>query len=213
VSTRKPILAIALAGLAVLMLGGCITLLPKTKPALLYRFGGDGAAVAVDRPVTDTVNLQKGPMTFTRSAAGDGILTFVKSQAAYIAGARWIGPASVLFDEALTRAFAATPGPVRLSTRAEAGRADYVLRLDVRAFETRYARDGAAPTVVVAVDAVIIRASDRALIGEKVFESKTPATGNRVGAIVAAYDHAVAEVLGQLTAWTSVTATPIPKGP
>jgi len=44
-------------------------------------------------------------------------------------------------------------------------------------------------------------------VGEQIFEASVPAGDNRVGAIVAAYDQAVKDVLGKLVAWTAATAT------
>jgi cholesterol transport system auxiliary component len=83
-----------------------------------------------------------------------------------------------------------------------------VLRLDVRNFEARYDDGaGAAPTVVVRVHAALTRDRNRSLVSEQVFEARIRAGDNRVSAIVAAFDHAVGDVLGQLVAWTNTTAT------
>ena len=47
---RSPVLLrLAVASTAAIMLSGCITLLPKTKPVDLYRFGEAGAAVFGDK--------------------------------------------------------------------------------------------------------------------------------------------------------------------
>ena len=81
-------------------LGGCITVFPKVEPAGLYRFGT--TAAPVDKgPADKRVGVFKTPTTFTRASASDSILTMTKGQAAYIAGARWVAPASVLFEEAV----------------------------------------------------------------------------------------------------------------
>lgn len=99
--------------------------------------------------------------------------------------------------------------------RTDVTRADYVIRLDVRTFEARYDEAGkGAPTVVVQVRAVMARPSDRALLGDKVFEGRSRAADNRVGAIVPAYDAAVGDVLGQIVAWTDQTgaASLAPRG-
>ena len=45
--------------------------------------------------------------------------------------------------------------------------------------------------------------SDRSDAGEAILESRVRASDNRVGAIVDAYDKALAEVLGKLVAWTN----------
>ena len=40
------------------------------------------------------------------------------------------------------------------------------------------------------------------MVGEQIFESRQPATDNRVGAIVAAYDAGVTDVLSKVVPWT-----------
>jgi cholesterol transport system auxiliary component len=187
---------------AALSLAGCVTLFPTTKPAQLYRFGevpdaapaGGGAQLVV----------LKGATGFDAAASGDRILTTTGSEAAYIADARWVSPASVLFDEAEIRAFSVEGSPVRLIARGQAAAAPYILRLDVQRFEVRYepGKD-TAPMVVVTVSAELTRLADRQIVASEIFDIHKPAAANRVGAIVEAFDGATAEVLGQIEAWTA----------
>lgn len=200
------LLRTAAAAALALTLGGCISLLPKTEPAQLYRFGPvpAAAAPAATTPPAATVGLLKPPANFARATAGDRILTVEGPRAAYVAEARWMAPAALLFDEVVAQAYDANPGPARLVSRGEMARADYVLRLDVRNFEAVYeAGPKAAPVAVVRVRAVVTRTADRALIGEQVFEARAPAAENRVSAIVAAFDTAVGDVVPKLVTWTN----------
>lgn len=191
-------LAIAVAAVA---LTGCISLLPKVDPVGLYRFGVEQAPAAKG-PASAQFGVLKTPTIFTRASAGDRLLTITNGEAAYIAGARWVSPASILFDEAVARAFQADPGRARLIGRGEVAQADLVLRLEVRSFETVYVNGPkAAPEVLVQVRGVINRNSDRTLIGDKVFEARIKASNNRVGSIVEAYDAATTTVLTEITAW------------
>jgi cholesterol transport system auxiliary component len=84
-------------------------------------------------------------------------------------------------------------------------KADYVLKLDVRTFETRYAYPEAVPDVVIEVRALLSSNQDRSVIGERVFTSTARAADNRVGAIVPAYDQAVDSVLTELYGWVNST--------
>lgn len=199
-------LAVAAAAMA---LTGCITLLPKTEPVGLYRFGVEPVAAAKGPPGA-LFGVFKTPTVFTRASAGDRLLTITNGEAAYIAGARWVSPASILFDEAVARAFEADPGRARLIGRGEVAKADLVLRLEVRSFEAVYV-DGpkAAPEVLVQVRGVINRNNDRALVGDQVFEARVKASNNRVSAIVEAYDEATAKVLTDLTGWVSASGAGI----
>jgi len=207
---RSPaLLRLAAISATALALSACVSLLPKSKPAHLYRFGQPVAAAAMTAP-TGQVGVFRGSAVFQREAAGDRLLTITDGKAAYVADTRWVAPAAVLWDEAVVAAFDADPGQVRLIARGEPGSAAYVLRLDVRNFEAQYDRGPkAAPTVVVRVRAAITGGPDRGLVGEKLFEKRVTAGDNRVGAIVPAYDRAVAEVLAEVVAWTNEQAKPV----
>lgn len=203
-AAKRPFLKFAAAALLAGGLSGCISLLPKTKPAQLYRFGvAPAAAASPARP--EAIGVFRAGGVFQREAAGDRILTVTGERAAYVADARWVAPAEVLFEEAVASAFDSAAGRVRLVARGEPTHSDYALRLDVRNFETDYG-EGRAPTVLVRVRAVLSRDSSHAPVAEQVFEAHAPAAQNRVGAIVAAYDKALSQVLAQVVAWTNSSA-------
>lgn len=200
------LLRLAAVGASALTLSACVSLLPKTKPAHLYRFGQPVAAEAVNAAVGSVGVLRSGA-TFQSEAAGDRLLTITSGKAAYVAQTRWVAPAAVLWDEAVTASFDADAGPVRLVVRGEPAVASYVLRLDVRNFETHYDQGAkAAPLVVVRVRAVMTSTTNRGLVGEKLFEKRIRAGDNRVTAIVPAYDRAVGELLTEVVAWTNANA-------
>jgi cholesterol transport system auxiliary component len=195
----------ALGALAcALALGGCVSLLPKSKPVHLYRFGQTQAAGEAAPASARSVAVG----SFQREASGDRLLTITGERAAYLADSRWVAPAQVLFDQAVVAAFDGGDGKVRLTSRGDPARTDYVLRLDVRTFETRYeAGAGAPPVVLVRLRALLIRDDGRSVAAEQIFESRAPASVNRVSAIVAAYDKATADVVAQLIAWTNQQAS------
>ena len=201
-STTRPRAALAvLAGALALplALGGCISVFPKTPPVQMYRFGEQVAAPAA--PAAAPSLVQKGPTVFPPASGGDRILAVTGDQSAYIGGARWVAPAANLFDAALLEAFDA-PGSPRLVARGEPLAAPSTLRLDVRVFEARYP----GPVVKVQVRATLTRNQDRTLIGEKMFDVQAPASENRQGAIVAAFDQATSQVLAGVRDWTAATA-------
>jgi cholesterol transport system auxiliary component len=204
------IAAAALAAVGSLALSGCITIFPKATPVQLYRFGLEPAKAppAAGAPF----NLQRSPLQFAREAQSDAILTATGPQTAYIGGARWVGPAVVLFDQAVDRAFDAAGGPARVVPRGELGSGGVNLRLDVETFEARYPAGGGAPTINVEVHALLVKAVDRSIIAERLFSVQKPAEADRVSAIVRAYDDAVRDSIGQIVTWTEAegepTATP-----
>ena len=203
--TNLRILAIAAGVGASLVLGGCVSLLPKTKPAQLYRFGeGIGASAPAKTPGAQSgLRLSTG---FTRLAEGDRILTTTGAQTAYIAQSRWVAPASSLFEEAAARAFESSGGPYRLMQRGDIGSSNAALRIDVETFEADYPADGrGAPTVTVRARALFMRPGHGATASQT-FASSQPAATNRVGAIVASYDAATSDVLNQIVTWTAAQA-------
>lgn len=207
-----PVRPLVRAGLTVALaasLAGCISLLPKNKPAHLYRFGEPPTSTQTPGPGAVGVFSANG--SFQREAAGDRILTITGDKVAYIADTRWAVPAQVLFQQAVQAAFEAQPGHVRLAPRGLPAPADEVLRIDVTNFETRYeAGPKAAPTVLVRLHATLARDRERSLVSERVFEARVRAGGNRVSEIVAAYDKAVQDTLAQLVAWTNANTPPAP---
>jgi cholesterol transport system auxiliary component len=193
------------AGLVVALaasLAGCISLLPKNKPAQLYRFGAPAAAETT--PAANAVGVFWATGAFQRESASDRILTVTGDKVAYIADTRWAAPAQVLFTQAAEGAFEALPGHVRLVPRGLPAPADAVLRVDVANFEARYDNGPkAAPVVFVRLHATLARDRERSLISEQIFEARVPASDNRVTAIVAAFDKAVQQTLGGLVEWTN----------
>jgi len=194
---------------AALALSACVSLLPDAEPSQLYRLEAAIDPAATVAPPSPTFGLVLPSSGFVQAASGDRILTVTGDEVAYIAGARWVAPASELFEEAVERAFDANAGPARLVTRGEMRNAESVLRLDVRRFEVVYDRgQDAAPLVRVRLRATLVNRGDRALLDEEVFEAEVRASDNRVSAIIAAFDAGTAQVLTQLVDWSNRVGAP-----
>ena len=194
-----------------LTLSGCVTLLPESKPADLYRFGADATQVADNAPPRPAprVGVARISGAFAQAASGDKILTVTGARVAYLADARWISTASVLFDEAVLRGFDASASTVRIINRNEPALAVCILRLDVQQFEADYDHGpGGAPQVNIVVHATLLRAADRAIMRDEVFRGVVRARANRVTSIVAAFDEGVRQVITQVVAMTSESARP-----
>jgi len=208
---RRPLLA-ALAGAALVSsLDGCVSLLPKTKPAQLYRFGAEGTrqleacsmGAAVEGPSdAKKIGVVLGQIGFPRASTSDGILTVTGDQMAYIAGARWVAPARTLFQEAVGRAFGHEGKAVQIVQVGDVGAASAVLRIDVTAFEVRYQQpQQSTPIATVAIDARLTR-SDGSVMDQRTFSTLEPAASNTVSAIVHAFDMATSHILTDVVAWS-----------
>lgn len=195
---------LALAAIAAVSLSGC-ALLSSPDPVQLYRFGDAAGPVAA--PVASPVQVKLRALEMPQAAQGDRLLGVTGSEAAYIAGARWVSPALMLYSDALETSFGSQARTVRLIGRRELTPTTRLLDVDVRAFETRYDYAGAAPTVVITVRARLLRFPERTVVSEQTFTASQPASENRVSAIVEAYDLATRDVNTQIVAWTDANAT------
>lgn len=200
----KAVLQSLVLALTAVSLSACISVFPKEEPSQLYRFDGVTQAPAEQAPITDSFGVVRVGGSFVQAASSDRILAVTDEHVAFIAGARWVSPASVLFNEAVLRAFDDSPGPARLVTRGEVRKADYALRIDVTRFEAVYDQGRkAAPNVVVGLRLNLVKTEDRSLAGSKLIEATVRADDNRVSAIVRAFDEAVGQALGQTVQWTN----------
>lgn len=205
---RLSSVAVVAAGL---VLSGC-AVLKSPEPLQTYRFGTVPAFGSVDQgsvPNCDRTGVNLRRMEFNTAARGDQILTSTGNQTAYIGGARWVGQASTLFEEALQDGFASGAPCLRV-TSGPLVRDGISLAVDVRRFETVYPSAGAAPEVKVAVSVQLLRREDRAIIKDARFDVVQPVDANRVTSIVSAYNAATADIVRKIVEWTvaEVAAAP-----
>ena len=191
--------------LGAVALAGC-ALLSTPDPVQTYRFGGPAAASASAEGRTGLRQVNLRRVQFPEAVEGDRILGVTGTETAYIAGARWVSPASDLYMESLEDAFAAQVDRVRLIGPRELIRGERTLDIDVRAFEARYAAPGEAPMVVVTARARLLALPERTVAAERTFTVQQPAAANRVSAIVEAFDAATRELNTRIVGWTDANA-------
>lgn len=195
----KTLTTVTVLGVA-LTLTGCITLLPKTKPAQLYRFGyapelveqkaqAAGTAGAVGKT---PVGIVFGTVTFPQDSAGDRIVTVEGNEVAYVAEARWTSAASGMFKNAISTGFARGGQTVTLEPRGPTA-ANFRLDISVRKFETDY--DHKRPTVSVALDVRLIRLSDRMVVGQKFISADVAVRKSDMSLMADGYNQATTQVV------------------
>lgn len=207
-----PLKLIRLAAISsAILLSGCITLLPDSKPAQLYRFTPDEHAAGPTAPAEGRLAVVRAGGSFHPAAAGDRILTSDGAEAAYLANARWTQSAAVLFDQALVAAFAASNGPARLITPGELGRAAFGMRVDVSRFEAAYDQGSqAAPEIRVDLHVVLTRLKDQKVVQEQRFAIRQRASENRGAAIAEAFRTAVDTALDDIVRAADEGVAPAP---
>jgi cholesterol transport system auxiliary component len=83
-------------------------------------------------------------------------------------------------------------------------RADFVLKLELREFQSDYS-GGAVPNAHVRLNAKLVRMPQRTIVGSQSFEAKVGANADRIEDIVAAFDSALGKTLKDLVLWTLQT--------
>jgi cholesterol transport system auxiliary component len=199
----KTLKAVTVLG-AALTLTACVTLLPKTKPAQLYRFGytpelveqkADAAGTAGRAVGIAPTGIVFGTVTFPQDSAGDRIVTVEGNQVAYIAEARWTSAASGMFKDAISTGFSRGGQTVTLEPRGPTA-ANFRLDISVRKFETDYTRS--RPTVSVALDARLIRLSDRMVVGQKFISADVAVRKSDMSLMADGYNQATTQVVTSL---------------
>ena len=212
----RRILQLGGAAALALAMSGC-ALLKSPPPVQLYRFGlpMDAPSTQGDVPAPLTVSIRN--IDFPEASGDDRLLGVTGVETAYISGARWVSPASTLFDDSLKAAFANRADRIRVLGRREPGTPPLILQVTVTTFEARYAAPGAVPDVVVTARAQLRSTPERRAGGgtirpeegrsvERVFNVTQPAGDNRVSAIVAAFDTATRDINTQIADWTIASA-------
>ena len=140
-----------------------------------------------------------------RGLAGDEIaIQMADGHIAYMAATRWIAPAPRIMQNLIIDTMNATDIGLAPILPEDGSRAQYELRLDLREFEAVYDQgDGDAPLIRVRLAARLVASDGRRLAGSSVFVGEARASRNRVGAIVAAFDQAAAQVSRELAEWTA----------
>lgn len=192
----------AAAGMAggLSLLSAC-ALLSTPDPVQMYRFGPLDAAYVGPRDA-EAVQVSLRRVQFPDAVASDRLLAVTGHEASYIAGARWVSGARLLYVNSLEAAFSAEAGGVRLIGGRELTRSGVALDVDVTTFETRYDAPGAVPRVVMTARVRLLAMPGRTATAEEVFSVSMPARENRIGAIVEAYDLAAQALNAEIVEWT-----------
>ena len=185
------------------VLGACVSLVPDagpppdvyrlTRPAIAPGDQSVGTwAIQVPRPVT------------ARALATDRLVIVKPDQTiAYAAGARWEAAAPDGLQSLLIAHFHAR-GEVAAVRPDDGVSAPYELRLELHAFEARYAAGmDEAPTAVVRLDAKLVDNGTRSLVGVRSVLVEHAASSAALPSVIAALDAATNEAAGELASWAA----------
>ncbi len=127
-------------------------------------------------------------------------------QLEYFARANWTDTAPVMVQTRLVESFENTGKIVSVGRQSIALRGDYVLVSELRAFQAEY--DGAGPPKAhVRLIAKLVRMPQRQIVATFNTEYFEPAAGDRLEAIVEAFDEASGKCFKRIVEW-AMTAVP-----
>ena len=115
----------------------------------------------------------------------------------YYAASRWPAPLPDFMQSLAIEPLRASGKFRSVQSDHAAFTTDMVLQIEIRRFQAEYAGD-AAPVVHVQLLATLGHRNDRSVVASVSAESSVPATENRMQAVVAAFQSAVASALADL---------------
>jgi cholesterol transport system auxiliary component len=122
------------------------------------------------------------------------------------AGSRWPGPLPEVVSALAVDTLRASPRFASVEDERTATDARYLLQLTLRHFEAQYSSAAAPPSVRVTLDGVLVRRSDRAVLGSFTADATADAAANRVTAVVDAFETAARAALAQVLDSTAALA-------
>jgi cholesterol transport system auxiliary component len=186
-----------------LLLGACggLIKLPNSGPAPgLYNLT---APDTVDAKGTKQLLLIEDP---TASGGLDTTMIARRSspnELQFFADARWIGRPTVMLQNTLVEAFERAGQTVTQARGGAVAPARYELQVQLRDFQAEYFQGAVTPQVRVRLALTLVKLGPITVTGQKVVEAKVAATAPNLEAVIAAFDQAVHDALGETVAWTT----------
>lgn len=190
----RPLLLLAGFALA----GGC-SILPKAEPSDVYRLPATQAPVSAGTAVSWSLRLASPQTSEVLNSPKIAVIPQGNLFSSY-AASRWSDPAPVLLRNRLLDGFA-QDGRVRLLSVADSNlQADLELGGQLQAFQTEY--QGTAASVVIRLDALLVRGFDQRILASRRFEVRQPLSDVKVPAVVDGFGRAGDRLTAEVVAWT-----------
>ncbi|MDD0999625.1 ABC-type transport auxiliary lipoprotein family protein [Pseudomonas sp. TNT2022 ID1044] len=189
-----------IALLAGFMLISSCSILPKPEPFDVYRLpsaqshaaGGQGA------PQRWSLRLTKLQASEALNSPNIAVIPQGDVISSY-KGSRWSDPAPVLLRNRLLDGFQRDGRVSLLSTDDSIFQTDLELGGVLQAFQTEY--QGTSASVVVRVDALLVRSYDQHILASRRFEVRQPLSDVKVPAVVAGFGLASDQLTTQVVNW------------
>ena len=175
------------------------SILPKPEPFDIYRLpSAQSASASHATPQHWSLRLTK----FQSSEALNSPNIAVIPQGdvfSHYKGSRWSDPAPVLLRNRLLDGFQRDGRVALLSTDDSLFHGDLELGGNLQAFQTEY--QGTSASVVVRLDALLVRGYDQRILASRRFEVRQPLNDVQVPAVVAGFGQANDQLTTQVVNW------------
>ncbi|WP_438300266.1 ABC-type transport auxiliary lipoprotein family protein [Pseudomonas sp. NMS19W] len=180
------------------LLGAC-SILPKSEPLDVYRLPAAQAPAAASSAAQHwSLRLNKLQASEALNRPGIAVIPQGDVISTYKAS-RWSDPAPVLMRNRLLDGFARDGRVTLLSTDDSNFAADLELGGSLQAFQTEY--QGNQASVVVRMDALLVRGYDQKILASRRFEERQPLSDVKVPAVVAGFGQASDRLSAKVVAW------------
>ncbi|MBT2295101.1 ABC-type transport auxiliary lipoprotein family protein [Pseudomonas fluorescens] len=190
----RPVLLLA----GCVLMGGC-SILPQAEPSDVYRLPATQAPIAPGTPVKWSLRLASPQASEVLNSPKIAVIPHGNLLSSY-AASRWSDPAPVLLRNRLLDGFA-EDGRVGLLSVADSNlQTDLELGGQLQAFQTEY--QGAEASVVIRLDALLVRGFDQRILASHRFEVRQPLSDVQVPAVVQGFGQASDRLTAEVVSWT-----------
>ncbi|WP_085690409.1 MULTISPECIES: ABC-type transport auxiliary lipoprotein family protein [unclassified Pseudomonas] len=189
-----------LALLAGFTLISACSILPKSEPLDVYRLPAAQAPASAGSTAAQHWSLRLNKLQASEALNRPSIAVIPQGDviSSYKAS-RWSDPAPVLVRNRLLDGFQRDGRISLLSTDDSNFQADLELGGSLQAFQTEY--QGTQASVVVRVDALLVRGYDQRILASRRFEERQPLNDVKVPAVVAGFGQASDRLTAKVVAW------------
>jgi cholesterol transport system auxiliary component len=192
-----------------LALAGCGSLFKnQTAPPTIYWLSAaqPSGAAALPADPADPAGVPLADLAVLKPRARAGLDTdrvaalYPDRRLEYFADVRWSGPLDEVLQDLAVQTLHSHPGMRNVSTDISAFPSAYWLEIEVVDFQAEYGAPETAPTVHVHLLARIGNSATRHILGRFEPDVREASTGNRMSAIIDAYNRAAGKALNEIAA-------------
>ena len=176
------------------------SILPKPEPFEMYRLPSAQSNASASQGTPQRWSLRLTIFRSSEALNSPNIAVIPQGDViSHYKGARWSDPAPVLVRNRLLDGFQHDGRVPLLSTDDSIFQTDLELGGSLQAFQTEY--QGTNASVVVRLDALLVRSHDQRLLASRRFEVHQPISDVQVSAVVAGFGQASDQLTAQVVNW------------